>query len=85
MKKVDDSLSNIWQDGKAACFEFETMSNVSIHSGQFLMVRGTEDILPVPVYPIGVKNRDVYQHEFRRQSLESGRPAFHQRSAWQWF
>jgi NAD(P)H-flavin reductase len=55
MKKVDDSLSNIWQDGKAACFEFETTSNVLIHSGQFLMVRGGEDILPVPVYPIGVK------------------------------
>lgn len=56
MKLVDDSLSNIWQDGKAACFEFVSNSKKSIHSGQFLMVRGVEDILPVPVYPIGVKN-----------------------------
>jgi NAD(P)H-flavin reductase len=54
MKKTDGFLTNIWQDGKAACFEFETSSPISVHPGQFLMVRGGEDILPVPVYPGGL-------------------------------
>jgi NAD(P)H-flavin reductase len=57
MKKADGYLSKIWQDGKAACFEFQTSTNISIQSGQFLMTRGREDILSVPVYPIDVENR----------------------------
>jgi NAD(P)H-flavin reductase len=56
MKKVDGYLTNIWRDGKAACFEFETSPDVLIHSGQFMMARGSEDILPVPVYLIDEKN-----------------------------
>jgi NAD(P)H-flavin reductase len=57
MKKADGYLSKIWQNRRAACFEFQTLTNNSIQSGQFLMARGHEDILPVPVYPIDVENR----------------------------
>jgi len=53
MKKIDGYLTKIWHDGKAACFVFGTSSIIPIQAGQFLMVRGIEDILPIPVYPGG--------------------------------
>jgi NAD(P)H-flavin reductase len=52
MKKTDGYLTNIWQETKAACFEFDTSARFPVHPGQFLMVRGADDILPVPVYPM---------------------------------
>ncbi|MEI8132574.1 MAG: hypothetical protein WCG34_09080 [Leptolinea sp.] len=56
MKKLDGYLTKIWHDAKAACFEFETTSVISIQAGQFMMVRGVDDILPIPVYPSGTLN-----------------------------
>jgi NAD(P)H-flavin reductase len=57
MKKVEGTLINIWQDGKAACFEFEISTQLIIVAGQFLMVRSETDILPVPVYPIDTESK----------------------------
>ncbi len=55
MKTVQSSLTGIYQNGLAACLEFDHSLQPILQPGQFLMARSVNDILPVPLFPCGIQ------------------------------
>jgi NAD(P)H-flavin reductase len=55
MKTVQSYLAGIYQNGLAACLEFDHSLQLVLQPGQFMMVRSADDILPVPLFPCGMQ------------------------------
>jgi NAD(P)H-flavin reductase len=55
MKSVQTALIRIIQNGPATCYEFADDQLNGLEPGQYIMAHGDSDILPIPLYPCGLK------------------------------
>jgi hypothetical protein len=55
MKTIQGCLTRIHQNGLAVCIEFDQPLQPVLQPGQFMLARGAEDILSVPLFPCGLQ------------------------------